>query len=316
MSVAPLRSYVQRNGTSASDDDGKGESTMRLNPFDTSKIKVRSSRAAGGRGARRAGGVGIGAIIIALVAALVFGIDPSQTLTVLDGAAPATSVTSANTGDMTEEQVCRSGPYAQEACEALTSLNETWEAQFARANIPFQQPVLDLFRDGRVKTDGCGGATSAVGPFYCPADFGIYIDVTFFDQLAQMSGTRGDFARLYVMAHEYGHHVQNLTGLASQVRQAQQRNPQAANQLNVAMELHADCLAGVWAGLNSSLLDQGDLEEGLRAASSVGDDTIARSAGRQIRTENFTHGTSQQRMTALRRGLQSSDPGECNVYFE
>ena len=289
---------------------------MRLNPFDTSKLDVRSSRAGGGRGARRAGGVGIGAVIIALIAALVFGIDPSQTLTVLDSATPATSNASAGSGDMTEDQVCRSGPYAREACEALTSLNQTWENQFARADIPFQQPFLDLFRDGQVQTDGCGGATSAVGPFYCPADFGIYIDVTFFDQLAQMSGTRGDFARLYVMAHEYGHHVQNLTGLAAQVRDAQRRNPPMANQLNVAMELHADCLAGVWAGLNRGRLESGDLEEGLRAASSVGDDTIARSTGRQIKTENFTHGTSEQRVNALRRGLQSADTGECNAYFE
>lgn len=288
---------------------------MRLNPFDTSKIDVRSSRA-GGRGARRAGGVGCGAIVIALIGALVFGIDPAQTIAVLGGLEQQTASAPSQSGDLTEEQVCNSGPYAREACEALTSLNETWEPEFAAANIAFREPFLDLYRDGRVTTDGCGSATSAAGPFYCPADYGIYIDTRFFDQLAQMSGTRGDFARLYVMAHEYGHHVQNMTGLADQVRLAQRRNPQASNRLQVAMELHADCYAGVWAAKNRSRIEPGDIEEGLRAASSVGDDTIARSAGQRINPENFTHGSSQQRINALRRGLQTGDQGACDVYFE
>lgn len=293
---------------------------MRLNPFDTSKIDVRSSRAGSRPGARRAGGVGCGALVIALIGAVVFGLDPAQTLSVLSDmeqtSAPANSSANGQSGDLTEEQICSSGPYAQEACEALTSLNTTWEPEFARAGIAYRQPFLNLYRDGRVNTDGCGSATSAAGPFYCPADYGIYIDVRFFDQLAQMSGTRGDFARLYVMAHEYGHHIQNLTGLAAQVRQAQRRNPQSSNRLQVAMELQADCYAGVWAGKNRALIERGDIEEGLRAASSVGDDTIALQSGRRVATENFTHGSSRQRMEALRLGLETGNQGACDVYFE
>ena len=288
---------------------------MRLNPFDTSKIDVRSTSGPG-RGRRRAGGVGCGAIIIALIGALVFGVDPQQTLSIISGIEQQGTVPSGPASSLSEEQICTSGPYAQEACEALTSLNETWEPEFARANIPFRQPFLNLFPSGRVVTQGCGSASSASGPFYCPADMGIYIDVQFFDQLARMSGTRGDFARLYVVAHEYGHHIQNLTGRADQIRQLQARNPRAANQLQVRMELDADCLAGVWAGKNAARIEPGDIEEGLRAASSIGDDTLARNAGQRIRPENFTHGTSAQRIEALRRGLQSANAGACDVYFD
>lgn len=286
---------------------------MRLNPFDTSKIKVRSS--SGGRGVRRAGGVGCGTIIIAVIAALVFGVDPMQTIGMVEGVQQQTAP-AGSSNDMTEEQVCNMGPYATEACAALTSLNETWEPIFARSNVRFEQPTLDLFRDGRVMTQGCGGATSASGPFYCPADLGIYIDTSFYDQLAQMSGTRGDFARLYVIAHEYGHHIQNMRGLADQVRSAQRQNPRAANQLQVRMELQADCYAGVWAGLNRDRIEPGDMQEGMAAASAIGDDTLQRNAGQRINPEGFTHGTSQQRREALQRGLRSADVTACDAYFD
>jgi hypothetical protein len=288
---------------------------LRLNPFDTSKIKVRSSSGGGG-GARRAGGIGCGTLLIALVAAVVFGVDPQQTIAVLGGADQGAPSQQTQGGDLTEEQVCNMGPYAGEACAALTSLNETWEPEFRRAGIRFQEPFLDLYRDGRVATEGCGSATSAAGPFYCPADMGIYIDTRFYDQLAQMSGTRGDFARLYVIAHEYGHHIQNITGLAGQVRSAQQQSPRQANQLQVRMELMADCYAGVWAGKNRSRIESGDMEEGLRAASAIGDDTLMRGAGQRINPENFTHGTSQQRMEALRLGLETANDTACDTYFD
>ncbi|MEL6239459.1 MAG: neutral zinc metallopeptidase [Pseudomonadota bacterium] len=290
---------------------------MRLNPFDTSKIDVRSTSGHPSRGTgRRAGGVGCGAIVIALIAAVVLGVDPAQTLAILGGFEQPSNSSPATTSGISEEEICTSGPYAQEACEALTSLNATWEPEFARAGIAFRQPLLNLFPSGRVDTQGCGSASSASGPFYCPADLGIYIDTGFFDQLAQISGTRGDFARLYVMAHEYGHHIQNLTGLASQVRAAQRRDPRASNQLQVAMELQADCYAGVWAGKNRSRIEPGDIEEGLRAASAIGDDMIARSAGQRIRPESFTHGSSRQRVDALRRGIETADQGACDVYFQ
>lgn len=288
---------------------------MRLNPFDTSKIKVRSSNGSGGGGMRRAGGVGCGTLVIAIIGALVFGLDPQQTIGMLEGVQQS-GAPSSQGGDMTEQEVCTSGPYAQEACEALTSLNATWEPAFARAGVRFEQPFLDLYRNGAVTTQGCGSATSAAGPFYCPADMGIYIDTRFFDELARMSGTRGDFARLYVMAHEYGHHIQNLTGLADQVRSVQQRNPARSNDLQVRMELMADCYAGVWAGKNRSRIEPGDMQEGLSAASSIGDDTLMRRAGQRINPENFTHGTSQQRRDALLRGLESADDNACNVYFD
>jgi hypothetical protein len=292
---------------------------MRLGPFDTSKINVRSSNGGGGGGGMRgAGGVGCGTLVIALIGAVAFGLDPGQTIGLLESVqqqgAPVQQQDSGQ--DMSAEQVCTSSAYATEACNALTSLNTTWEASFARAGMPFEAPFLDLYRSGRVTTRGCGSATSAVGPFYCPADKGIYIDTSFYDQLAQMAGTGGDFARLYVIAHEYGHHIQNITGLAAQVRQAQQRNPGASNRLQVAMELQADCYAGMWAGKNRALIEPGDLEEGLKAASSIGDDTLQRNAGQAINPEGFTHGTSRQRMDALRRGLEARDDRACEVFFE
>jgi predicted metalloprotease len=290
---------------------------MRLGPFDTSRINVRSSSAGGG--ARRAGGIGCGTLAIALIGAVVFGLDPMDTIGLVEGvqqqASPAQSG-SRGSDDLTEAEVCATSAYATEACNALTSLNITWEAAFDRAGIPFEQPFLDLYRDGRVTTDGCGSATSAAGPFYCPADKGIYIDTSFYDQLAQMSGTGGDFARLYVIAHEYGHHIQTITGLSPQVRSAQQRNPSQANQLQVAMELQADCYAGMWAGRNRNLIEPGDLEEGLTAASAIGDDTLMRNAGQRINPESFTHGTSRQRMQALKLGLESRNDSACDVFFE
>nr|WP_298896671.1 neutral zinc metallopeptidase [uncultured Altererythrobacter sp.] len=287
---------------------------MRLRKFDTSKIKVRSSgsgRMPGGR----TGGLGCGTIVIAAIAYFAFGLDPMQTIGTVQSIeqnVPASS----QQGSMSEDQVCLRGPYATEACNALLSLNETWEPEFQRAGIRFEQPTLDLFTGGRVATQGCGSASSAAGPFYCPADMGIYIDTGFYDQLAQMAGTGGDFARLYVIAHEYGHHIQNLTGLASQIRSAQQQNPRRSNELQVRMELQADCYAGVWAGKNRQLIERGDLEEGMRAASSIGDDTLQRNAGQRINPEGFTHGTSAQRMQALRAGLESADDSVCDRYFQ
>lgn len=288
---------------------------MRLGPFDTSEIKVR-----GGGGGRAAGGLGCGTIVIALAAALIFGVDPMQTIGMIEGVQQQLPAPSGQ-ANVSEEDLCTSSAYAAEACAALASLNRTWEPVFRGTNVRFQQPELVLYPSGPVSTNGCGNASSAAGPFYCPADMGIYLDTTFFDQLAQMSraqisGSRGNFARLYVMGHEYGHHLQNITGIAGQIRSAQQGNPPMANRLQVAMELQADCLAGVWAGKNRDLLEPGDLEAGMQAASAIGDDALSQGSGRAINPENFTHGTSQQRRDALRRGLQGANMAECNVYLE
>ena len=171
-----------------------------------------------------------------------------------------------------------------------------------------------VFIEGGGVNTGCGGASSAMGPFYCPADQTIYIDTAFYDQLdRQLGAGPGDFARYYVIAHEYGHHVQTISGLADQIRSAQSQNPRQANQLQVMMELHADCYAGVWAGKNRNAIEPGDLEEGMQAASAIGDDKLS---GGRASPESFTHGTSAQRMQALRLGLESGDDTQCDQILQ
>ena len=276
---------------------------MRLNPFDTSKINVGTTGRGRGRG-RAVGGVGCLTLVAALIGAIVFGVDPAQTIGVLGGLENSSTVEAPQGQD--EQAICSSNAYASETCAALTSLNETWSRTFADQGVEFRQPRLNFVTSQRFNT-ACGAASTGMGPFYCPANQAIYIDVGFYDQLARMAGDRGDFARLYVVAHEYGHHIQTITGIAGQIRSAQQANPRAANQLQVLMELQADCYAGVWAGKNRTLLDRGDLEEGMRAANSIGDDTLQRRAGGRINPESFTHGTSEQRQRALALGFQGDD---------
>lgn len=288
---------------------------MRLNPFNTSNIRVREGGGGGGGFPGGGGGkVGCGTIVIAIIAALVFGVDPMQTIGALggaDGGAPIQQTTSAQD----ETEICNSNEYSREACNALDSLNRTWQPEFQEAGIAFQDPLLTFIRGGRIDT-GCGAASSEMGPFYCPADQGIYIDTRFYDQMERQLGAGGDFARYYVMAHEYGHHIQNLTGLASQIRSAQAQDRRRANDLQVRMELQADCYAGVWAAKNRNLIEPGDLQEGLRAASAIGDDTLQRNAGQRINPESFTHGTSAQRMQWLRRGLETGDEDQCDTFAD
>lgn len=276
---------------------------MRLNPFNTSNIDVRAG--GGGGGGRRAGGIGCGAIVIALLGALIFGIDPAATLSTIGGM--ETGSQPAQTSQMSEQEACTQNAYATETCNALDSLNTTWARVFQEQGVQgFRQPSLTFIQGGGIRT-GCGAASSAMGPFYCPADQGIYLDTRFYDQLGQMAGDRGDFARLYVVAHEYGHHIQTITGIADAIRSAQAQNPRQSNQLQVLMELQADCYAGVWAGKNADKIERGDFEEGMRAAASIGDDTLQRRSGRRVNPEGFTHGTSQQRMNALKLGFQGDD---------
>ena len=273
---------------------------MRLNPFDTSKINVRST---GGGGAGKAGGIGCGTIIIAAIGYFVFGLDPMQTAATVEGMQQGQVSQGPVSTD--EQALCTANQYATETCNALTSLNETWQPVFAQQGYSdiFQEPTL-AFADSQRFNTGCGTGSVGMGPFYCPADQTIYIDVNFYDQLAQMSGNRGDFARYYVIAHEYGHHIQTLIGTSQQIRSAQQQNPRQANQLSVLLELQADCYAGVWAGKNRNLIEPGDIEEGMQAAAAIGDDTLTKG---RVSSENFTHGTSAQRSQALRLGLQGDD---------
>ena len=200
-----------------------------------------------------------------------------------------------------------------ESCRAVTSLEQAWGQIFAQQGAQFQPATLNFFSEN--SQSGCGAAQAAMGPFYCPADEGIYIDTSFYRQMEQQMGASGDFARLYVVAHEYGHHIQKLTGVADQVRKAQARASQVeGNGLQVHMELQADCYAGVWAGKNRDRIEAGDLEEGMRAANAIGDDTLMAGAGQSVRQENFTHGSSEQRMRWLQRGLQTGDPAQCDTF--
>lgn len=278
---------------------------MRLNPFDTGNIKVGST---GGGGVGKAGGIGCGTIIIAALGYFVFGLDPMQTAATVEGMQQGGPVASAPQNE-DEQALCTSNQYATETCNALQSLNNTWPVLFEEQGIGgFRQPTLRFATAQRFNT-GCGTGSVGMGPFYCPADETMYIDTSFYDQLAQMSGNRGDFARLYVVAHEYAHHVQTITGLSDQIRSAQSQDRRRANQLQVVMELHADCYAGVWAGRNRDRIEPGDFEEGLAAASAIGDDTLTQG---RASPETFTHGTSRQRMQALRLGMETGDDTVCD----
>lgn len=273
---------------------------MRLNPFNTGNINVRGSS---GGGVGKAGGLGCGTIIIAALGYFVFGLDPFQTAATVESVQQGTQ--SGGSADMTEEEACNANEYSREACNGLDSLNSTWARVFQEQGLGdrFQQPTLHLYSGG-VRT-ACGSGSSSMGPFYCPGDQTIYIDTSFYDQLARMSGNSGDFARYYVLAHEYGHHIQTITGISDQIRSVQgQVGRTQGNQLQVRMELQADCYAGVWAGRNRNLIEPGDIEEGMQAASAIGDDALTQG---RVSAENFTHGTSAQRSEALRAGLRGDD---------
>ncbi len=288
---------------------------MRLNRFDPNNIRVGT---AGGRGGFPGGGggkIGCGTIIIAAIAYFVFGADPMQTIGAIGGMDQPTQQTRQVGGEQSAEALCSSNQYALETCNALSSLNDTWQPVFQRAGVQFQQPTLRFPTAGQFNT-GCGAGATGMGPFYCPADETMYIDVAFYEQMERQMGAGGDFARYYVVAHEYGHHIQKLTGVAAAIRSAQQQNPRQSNQLQVLMELQADCYAGVWAGKNRNLIEPGDMQEGLRAASAIGDDTLQRGAGQRVNPESFTHGTSQQRMNALKLGLESGDDTQCDRIVE
>jgi predicted metalloprotease len=217
-------------------------------------------------------------------------------------------------GGSSAQESCTVDAMSKESCNALSSLNKTWEPVFQKANIPFRRPKLVFY--SQMGRSGCGAAQSAMGPFYCPTDQGIYLDTDFYRQMAQELGASGQFARDYVIAHEYGHHIQNLLGVSDQVRNLQEQNPNQANQLSVRLELQADCYAGVWAAKNKDRLDPGDMESGLNAAHQIGDDTLMKNAGQRPVEAAFTHGTSAQRMEWLRKGLQSGNEDDCDTFAD
>ena len=199
------------------------------------------------------------------------------------------------------------------ALKVLGSTERRWGEIFAASNAQYAPPKLVFYKGGGMS--GCGAAQSAMGPFYCPADQGIYIDTAFFDELRSRYNVPGDFPMAYVIAHEVGHHIQHLEGTAEKVQAAQQRVSRTrGNALQVAMELQADCYAGVWAARDTNLLEPGDVEEGLAAAQAIGDDTLQKAAGQRPVPDSFTHGSAAQRQQWLQRGLSTGDPRQCDTF--
>ena len=197
----------------------------------------------------------------------------------------------------------------------LNDVQDTWTSVLPKeTNSQYPRATLVVFR-GAVES-ACGFAESASGPFYCPGDNKVYIDLSFYDELHSRFGASGDFAQAYVIAHEIGHHIQNVLGIDNQMRRAQQQRPDLANQLSVRLELQADCLAGVWGHSTAqrNLLEQGDIEEGLNAAAAIGDDRIQSRSGRGVQPDKFTHGSSAQRLEWFRRGLESGRMDACDTF--
>ena len=205
---------------------------------------------------------------------------------------------------------------AEFAAFVLDDAQRTWSDRFARAGTPYRSTALGLFSGSTVT--GCGRASSDSGPFYCPADGRVYLDLAFFRELDVRFGAPGDFAQAYVIAHEVGHHVQNLLGVAQQVSEARRATPWRANDLSVGLELQADCYAGIWARSTSSrgLLEPGDLQEGLTAAAAVGDDRIQAASTGMIDPETWTHGSAEQRTEWFGRGFEAGDPSACDTFAE
>jgi len=196
----------------------------------------------------------------------------------------------------------------------LDDAQQTWTKILPKYGAQYHDAKLVLFRDAT--ETGCGVGQTAMGPFYCPNDQKVYIDLGFYDELKTKFGASGDFAQAYVIAHELGHHVQHLLGTDEQVRRAMQRDPSTANQFSVRLELQADCFAGVWGRSTEQrkLLDEGDIQEGMNAAASVGDDRILQKAGRSANADSFTHGSAAQRMSWFKKGYDSGDPRACDTF--
>jgi uncharacterized protein len=273
------------------------------------------AHAGGGRMPRIGGrGIGLGTIVIALVAGWIFGINPLTVLGLLGGGAPVMEAPQVSQGPAQR-------PPADDKAAAFVStiLRDTelvWGQVLRASGAQYQEPRLVLFR-GATAT-ACGAGQSAMGPFYCPGDSSVYIDLDFFDTLSRRMGAPGDFAQAYVVAHEVGHHLQNLMGITGKVDAMRGRVSQAQmNALSVRVELQADCLAGVWAHHSQKgkgWLERGDIEEALNAAAQIGDDTLQKASQGRIVPESFTHGSAQQRMTWFKRGLDSGSVNQCNTF--
>ncbi len=267
----------------------------------------RSGNVIDGRGRRvgRGAAIGCGPLLLIGLLALLFGADPSQILQLFSDAQQSAPSQPSTAGPIADE----SGDFVS---AILGDLEDTWRTVGRQAGVSYRDPELFLY-DGMVRS-ACGMNSAATGPFYCPGDHRIYLDLSFFREL-QRFGASGDFAVAYVIAHEFGHHIQNLEGTLDAVAQAQGRtNERAANDLSVRTELQADCYGGVWAYHAQDILESGDVEEGMAAAAAVGDDRMQQMAGQRVSPDGFTHGSSRQRTDAFRAGLQSGTPASCDTF--
>jgi predicted metalloprotease len=257
------------------------------------------------------GGIGLGGFLLLLVLSLVTG---KNFFTLVGGGGDTQTSAPAQSGPI------ESTPEEEKLVDfvkfVLDDAQATWAKSFAASGRNYQDAVLVIFRN--ITDSGCGDAQSATGPFYCPLDQKVYIDLSFYDELKRRFGAPGDFAQAYVIAHELGHHVQHELGIDSEVRRAQESNPGAANRLSVALELQADCFAGVWghSAEQRNELEAGDIEEGLSAASAVGDDRIQRATTGRVVPDSFTHGSAEQRASWFRRGFESGDLKDCDTFAQ
>ncbi len=273
----------------------------------------RSDRVEDRRGMRVSRGLaggGIGTLVLVLIA-LYFGVDPSIVLQQNPLQVPDSSSRSAPTTASAEEN-----RLAEFVAVVLADTEDVWQELFRSMGKTYKKPTLVLFSDA--VESACGLASAAVGPFYCPADGKVYIDLSFYRDLQTRFGAPGDFAQAYVIAHEIGHHVQNLLGIAEKVNSLRSRASEAeANRLSVMMELQADCLSGVWAHhaqRTRNILEAGDIEEALNAASRIGDDRIQRQSRGYVTPDSFTHGSSAQRMRWFKRGFDTGNVGQCDTF--
>jgi predicted metalloprotease len=251
--------------------------------------------------------MGIGGAVVMLVLSLIFGRNIVTGGTTPDNAAPATANGEVASSPAEDRLV-------QFVSFVLDDVQNTWRSILADRHVPYADAKLVLFRD--MTQSGCGAAQSTMGPFYCPLDTKVYIDLGFYDELQRRFGAPGDFAEAYVLAHELGHHVQHLLGIDAQARRLQRENPGSANAVSVRLELQADCFAGIWGHTTEQrrILDQGDVEEGLNAAASVGDDRLQRAATGHVNAETFTHGSAAQRTAWFKRGLTSGQIEACDTF--
>jgi len=300
---------------------------MRLDDFDPN-INVEDQRGSGGGFGGFGGGGGGGGLLLAFLPMVFsrfgcFGVAVlagifflfSGGLQMVGGGAPVggSGAPAERRAGTDAASSCTIDAASKAACNAFSSADKTWAAMFAQNGKQFQQPKL-VFYSGNGQS-GCGAAQSAMGPFYCPSDAGIYLDTSFFQELAQQFRASGDFAQDYVIAHEFGHHIQNLLGTSDRVASLQRRSSEVdGNKLSVMLELQADCFAGVWAAKNRDRMDADDLAEGMTAARAIGDDTLQREMQGRVVPDSFTHGTSEQRMTWLKRGIDTGDPGQCDTF--